>query len=120
VPLNLIEATSGDETMSGTSSADLFQWDSKDDGNGNSSAPHDIVDNFNEAGGDVLDLTDILDGDRTVIATDNNGDLKLQVVDSGDNSKVYQEITVEGIDFGSSEAESILANLRDHGTSSDS
>jgi VCBS repeat-containing protein len=108
----------GSDTLAGGLGADSFVWRLADVGDGTGPAPHDVVTDFSIAQGDVLDLSSVLsDGGATVIAVDSDGKLGLQVVDAADVSKVYQEITVETIAFGTSEADTILNNLKDHGTS---
>ena len=108
----------GSDTLAGGLGADTFVWRLADVGDGSAPAPHDVVTDFSVAEGDVLDLSSVLsDSDITVIAIDSDGKLGLQVVDAADESRVYQEITVESIAFGTSEADTILNNLKDHGTS---
>lgn len=108
----------GSDTLAGGLGADSFVWRLADVGDGTDPAPHDVVTDFSVAEGDVLDLSSVLsDASTTVIAVDSDGKLGLQVVDAADVSKVYQEITVESIAFGTSEADTILNNLKDHGTS---
>lgn len=107
----------GSDTLAGGLGADTFVWRLADVGDGNAPAPHDVVTDFSVAQGDVLDLSSVLSDATMVIAVDSGGKLGLQVVDAADVSKVYQEITVETIAFGTSEADNILNNLKDHGTS---
>lgn len=108
----------GSDELAGGLGADTFVWRLADVGDGTGPAPHDVVTDFSVAEGDVLDLSSVLsDASTTVIAVDSDGKLGLQVVDAADVSKVYQEITVETIAFGTSEADTILNNLKDHGTS---
>ncbi|MDO8958204.1 MAG: retention module-containing protein [Rhodocyclaceae bacterium] len=108
----------GSDTLAGGLGADTFVWRLADVGDGTGPAPHDLVTDFSVAEGDVLDLSSVLsDSAKEIIAVDSGGKLGLQVVDAADDSRVYQEITVESIAFGTDEANNILNNLKDHGTS---
>lgn len=108
----------GSDTLAGSLGADTFVWRLADVGDGTGPAPHDLVTDFSVAEGDVLDLSSVLsDSGKEIIAVDSGGKLGLQVIDTADPSKVYQEITVEDIAFGTNEADTILNNLKDHGTS---
>jgi T1SS-143 domain-containing protein len=107
----------GSDTLTGGLGADTFVWTLADIGSGTGDAPHDRVTDFSVAEGDVLDLSSVLTDTTTVIAVDNGGKLGLHVVDASDTTKVYQEITVESIAYGSDEAANILNNLKNHGTS---
>ena len=108
----------GSDVLAGGLGADTFVWRLADVGDGSAPAPHDVVTDFSVAQGDVLDLSSVLsDASTTVIAVNSDGKLGLQVIDAADANKVYQEITVETIAFGTDEANNILNNLKDHGTS---
>jgi hypothetical protein len=109
---NIVEALPGSETLAGTDADDVFRWDKDDDGSGEVLPPEDVVTGF-DAASDLLDLSDILTGNRSLLAIDAGGSLKLQVVDGHDAGIVYQEITLDGIAFGSDEAASILQDLLD-------
>jgi surface adhesion protein len=127
---DVLSGGKGNDILTGGLGADTFVWTLADIGTGDTTATDasnpskiavDVVTDFNRLEGDVLDLSNVLDGGgKEVIGISDNGKLGLQIVDSSNADKVYQQITLEGIAFGSDEAAAILNNLKDHGTSSDS
>lgn len=125
---NEILASTGLDTLVGTSSDDLFTWKS-----GTQSAPVDVVKGFGTAGSDKLVLGDLLQGEEhtsdlskflhfetqagaggavnTVIKVSTSGSL------AADGSGYNQQIVVEGVDLTgtSHDQNTIIKDLIDQG-----
>jgi len=97
-----ITGGSGDDYLSGGSGADTFVWNSGDDAGGNAS---DLVIDFSQAEGDVLDLSDLLIDEENAdnlsqylhFESDNHGNTIVEV--SPNKGSVSQKITLQGVDL---------------------
>jgi hypothetical protein len=74
----------GDDMMTGDTGADTFIINSEHLGSPDDVAA-DIITDFNEGEGDVLDLSDVLASGNTIEGVDNGGHLQIQVLDSDAN-----------------------------------
>ncbi len=113
---DIIFGRAGDDSLTGGSGEDLFVWEGSDVVTIGDPA-HDTVTDFNVAE-DVLNLTDLLsDGSHTIEGIeDGNGDLQVNVKDSGGN--VVQEIVLTDFAAGTDAAET-LQTLLDNGSIDD-
>ena len=90
----------GNDILTGGEGADLFIWNSGDQGSAASPAA-DIVTDFNDSEGDVLDLSDILQGEESNDITDyisvaeQGNDVVLSLTPEGDGGDMTQTITLQ-------------------------
>ncbi|TMH33423.1 MAG: type I secretion C-terminal target domain-containing protein [Betaproteobacteria bacterium] len=105
---DILVGGAGNDTLTGGSGADVFAWNLADKGSAGTPAV-DIITDFNiagpAAGGDLLDLRDLLQGETTVGGTGNltnylhfsvsGGDTTIQISSSGGFSGGYQASAVD-------------------------
>ncbi len=90
----------GDDILTGGDGADLFVWNAGDEGTLSNPAS-DIVTDFNGSEGDVLDLSDILQGEESNDITDyisvaeQGSDVVLSLTPEGDGGDMTQTITLQ-------------------------
>jgi Ca2+-binding RTX toxin-like protein len=90
----------GNDILTGGEGADLFIWNSGDQGTAASPAA-DIVTDFNGSEGDVLDLSDILQGEESNDITDyisvaeQGNDVILSLTPEGNGGDMTQTITLQ-------------------------
>ncbi|WP_017926615.1 retention module-containing protein [Thioalkalivibrio sp. HL-Eb18] len=124
---DVIIGGAGNDTLTGGGGSNTFVWHFGDQTLDGGPAAHDVITDFNVAGsdgGDVLDLSDLLQGEE---ATDDLGqylyaeqqgqDTVLFVHSSGqlgtDGENADQIITLQGVNLGSS-SEAIIQTLLDN------
>lgn len=134
---DIILGGAGDDQLTGGSGLDLFQWESGDEGTTSSPAVDTITDfNFDDvsADGDILDLSDLLQGEGAIGTNPGNlssylhfalvdGDTVIyisttgQFADGYDASAVDQQIVIEGVDLigDLTTDEDVIAQLLDQG-----
>ncbi|MDD4882696.1 MAG: type I secretion C-terminal target domain-containing protein, partial [Gallionellaceae bacterium] len=117
---DILIGSAGNDTLSGGLGADVFRWEFADKGSAGAPAA-DVVLDFNAAGiaagGDALDLRDLLDGENHAngignlgnyidIATDAGGDTVIRISSSGSFTNGNyaagsedQRITLTGVDL---------------------
>ncbi|WP_257293046.1 cadherin domain-containing protein, partial [Endozoicomonas sp. ONNA1] len=114
-----ITGGAGDDILTGGDDSDTFVWLSSDLGSVATPA-EDVIKDFNTgSGGDIIDLSDVLDDDSTPLdqylsLNFDNGDTTIEVMPDADGD-VTQKIKLEGVDLssyggGSTDSE-ILSNL---------
>ena len=116
---DIIIGGAGNDTLTGGSGLDMFQWESGDEGSTDTPAVDTITDfNFDDvsADGDILDLSDLLQGEGVIGTNPGNlssylhfelvdGDTVIyisttgQFADGYDASEVDQQIVIEGVDL---------------------
>ena len=87
--------------------SDVFVWNSSDEGTTVSPADDTITDFISGAGGDVLDLSNLLQGEESGSLTDylhfqsdGNGGTDVQIdTDGGGTFEMVQNIGLDGIDL---------------------
>ncbi|WP_417511890.1 retention module-containing protein [Methylophaga sp.] len=90
----------GNDILTGGEGADLFIWNSGDQGSA-ASPTADVVTDFNGSEGDVLDLSDILQGEESNDITDyisvaeQGNDVVLSLTPEGDGGDMTQTITLQ-------------------------
>ncbi|OQX36979.1 MAG: hypothetical protein B0D91_07865, partial [Oceanospirillales bacterium LUC14_002_19_P2] len=121
---DIIIGGDGDDLLTGGTGADVFRFKSGDEGT--TAAPaFDVIEDFNRAEGDVLDLSDMLVGesaatidaflDLSTVVDNGVTSTQIAVKDSA-NGQTVQTIKLDGVDLSSlgSEAD-ILNNLLNNG-----
>ena len=97
----------GDDTLTGGGDSDVFVWNSSDEGTTVSPADDTITDFISGVGGDVLDLSNLLQGEESGSLTDylhfqsdGNGGTDVQIdADGGGVFETVQNIGLDGIDL---------------------
>ena len=97
----------GDDTLTGGGDSDVFVWNSSDEGTTVSPADDTITDFISGVGGDVLDLSNLLQGEESGSLTDylhfqsdGNGGTDVQIdADGGGAFETVQNIGLDGIDL---------------------
>ena len=97
----------GDDTLTGGSHSDTFVWNSSDEGTTANPADDTITDFLTGVGGDVLDLSNLLQGEESGTLTDylhfqsdGNGGTDVQIdADGGGAFETVQNIGLDGIDL---------------------
>ena len=97
----------GDDTLTGGGDSDTFVWNSSDEGTAVSPADDTITDFISGVGGDVLDLSNLLQGEESGSLTDylhfqsdGNGGTDVQIdADGGGTFETVQNIGLDGIDL---------------------
>ncbi|WP_159287848.1 beta strand repeat-containing protein, partial [Zhongshania aliphaticivorans] len=116
----------GDDTLSGGRNSDTFVWNSTDKGSTASPASDIITDFTTGVGGDVLDLSDLLQGEENGTLTDylsfqsdGSGNTILSIDSAGDSPfSADQTITLSGVDLtgaGTLSDQDIINNLLSNG-----
>lgn len=97
---HIIIGGAGDDILTGGEGADLFVWHDGDQGTAANPA-EDTVTDFNGSEGDVLDLSDILQGEESNDITDyisvaeQGNDVVLSLTPEGDGGDMTQTITIQ-------------------------
>jgi hypothetical protein len=106
---DVLYGNEGNDTLTGGTGADTFIWNNADQGTSGSPAL-DVVTDFNTSEGDVLDISDLLQGEETndltnyLSVSESGSDVVIDITPSG-SGDVTQSITLENIslsDLGSS------------------
>jgi Ca2+-binding RTX toxin-like protein len=98
----------GDDTMTGDTGADTFVINTVHLGTPDDVAA-DIITDFNEGEGDVLDLSDVLASGNTIEGVDNGGHLQIQVLDAEAN--VVQTIDLNTVNITTNATDALNALL---------
>jgi large repetitive protein len=110
----------GNDTLTGGAGADVFAWQLGDQGS--STAAVDVINDFNSAQGDAIDLRDLLQGENSENITDylsfsvSGGNTTINIKHTGAGN-VTQQIILEGVDVSSfgADTQAIIDSLINSG-----
>ncbi|WP_442778550.1 VCBS domain-containing protein [Cobetia sp. L2A1] len=107
---DLLVGGAGNDILTGGDGADTFAWLSGDDVNSEGGMATDTITDFSAAGGDVLDLSDLLQADEDAnslssflhFESDGAGGTNIEIsADGSDGTNVTQEINLSDVDLTS-------------------
>jgi hypothetical protein len=109
---NIIDGGAGSDTLFGGDGADTFIWHTGDE----SGSPTDTIIDFDTAEGDVLDLSDLLDGETSGTLENylsfslDSGNTVIEIDVDGVGGDVDQTIVLQGVDLVTGNTQSEIIN----------